>query len=624
MSAPTDPGRGAAASGPLARLTQALRRRPAVRGGEPVLLPLAERVYPPYVVRVEKLTWERALLTLRVSVQQTGPWIPLAPEEGQDPFAPVEFRLVDGRRRLPVPYTDLGDGLYDLTINVPTFLARQAIPNGTWRVVLFAHGERTAPATFDGAALAELDDAARVFLYEGNRSVVTASFGIAENAVDLERLDFLMRTYHLFRERAKPKKRRPFKRVKTLLLGDRAKQRYAGWIHGAITRTVGVKPGRILFASDQRLSIEGNLLRVQERLRERGLADRFDMKYSFRLPRSGGWGTTIRILYLLATSEIVLLDDYFGILKSITLNPRTRVIQLWHAGSGFKSVGYSRFGNLGSPKLWHPHRQYTYAITGSEHLRHVYAEAFGIEEAAVIPTGLPRVDWFLDPVRRDDFLQRFAADFPQIAGKRVVLFAPTFRGRSIYTAFYDYEQIDWAGLADVCGDDTVVLFRMHHFVKEPIEIPEQYRDRFFDFTHYRDGLNLLHAVDVLITDYSSIIYEFSLLDRPMLFFAPDRVNYAATRGFHRDYAETAPGRVASTFDEVLDALRTGEFEQEKVAAFRAQNFDRVDTGAADRVIDWLILGRPETEASSAAAATEEQTDVDTESSETDIPEEEIA
>ena len=583
------------------------------------------RPLPPFDVTVDSLSWERAKLTIRLSVVQVGDWTPQEPEWGEVPPPTVDFRLIDGKRRIPVPFTAVGPGSFELHVDVPTFRDRQAIPNGTWRIVMFAHGERVAPARFDGRSLLELDEGSRVFLYDGNRAVTTVSFGIAENAVDLERLDFLMRSYHLFRSRPKPKKFRPMKRLKAFFLGAPAKQRYAGLIYQLITRTVGVKPGRILFASDQRLRIEGNLRRVQERIVERGLQDRFDMKYSFRLPRSGGWGTTLRIIYLLATSEIVLLDDYFGILKSLRMDPRTKVIQLWHAGSGFKSVGYSRFGNLGSPKLWHPHRQYTFAITGSEHLRHVYAEAFGIEEAAVIPTGLPRVDWFLDTTLRDRFLERFATEYPQIAGKKVVLFAPTFRGRSIYTAFYDYSQIDFDALYEVCGDDTVVLFRMHHFVKNPIEIPEQYQDRFFDFTHYPDGLNLLHATDVLITDYSSIIYEFSLLDRPMLFFAPDKVNYAATRGFHRDYDETAPGRVADTFDDVIDALRTGEFEQEKVAEFRRLNFDRVDTGAADRVIDWLILGNPDTEKITESPVPTERSDANTtESSEKDVPEEEIA
>jgi len=597
-----------------------------------------EPIVPPFLVTVVRLTWARVNLSIRVRVEQTAPWEPPAREQTETvedgdqtapaaPEAPArEFRIFDGRRSFPVRALYRGDGEYDLRINITTFSERRGIPNGTWRIHLMENGFRAPAAVFDGSELGYLDESSRVFLYDSNRAVLTVSFGIAENDDDLNRLDFLMRTYQLYRDKPKrkPKRFRPLKRLKSALLNDRRKQQYAGRIYRLVNRFVGVKEGRILFASDQRVRIEGNLRRVQERLIERGLDKQFDLQYSFRLPRSGGWRTTLRIIYLMATSEFVLLDDYFGILKSLPMDPRTKVIQLWHAGSGFKSVGYSRFGNPGSPKLWHPHRQYTYAITGSEHLRHVYAEAFGIEEEAVIPTGLPRVDWFLDTERRDAFVSAFRQEHPELTGKRVVLFAPTFRGRSIYTAFYDYSQIDFDGLYEACGDDTVVLFRMHHFVKQPIEIPEQYRDRFFDFTHFADGLNLLHVTDVLITDYSSIIYEFSLLDRPMLFFAPDKVNYAATRGFHRDYDDTAPGRVCDTFDEVIDALRTGRFEQEKVAQFRAENFDRIDTGAADRVIDWLILNPEPGNRNLTLTPNRDRVDDDASATEQEVSEEEMA
>ena len=376
------------------------------------------------------------------------------------------------------------------------------------------------------------------------------------------------------------------------IVGVAAKRRYASWIYALFTRIPGPRRGNLLFASEQRSSIEGNLLRVHERLLERGLAGQFKIRHSYRLPSTTNWTATVRVLYRLATSEIVLIDDYFALLEHVELDDRTKIIQLWHAGSGFKAVGFSRFGQAGSPKLTNPHRYYTYAITGSEHLRPVYAEAFGVEEEAIIATGLPRVDWFLDEARRATFVEEFYAEYPHLVGKRIILFAPTFRGRSIKSAFYDYDLIDFDGLAKAIGPDAVVLFRMHHFVTEPVQIPEHHADQFFDFTKYPKGLELLHVTDLLITDYSSIIYEYSLLERPMLFFAPDKANYAATRGFHRDYDELAPGRVCLTFDEVLAAITDGDFEQDKVTKFRDENFDRVDTGAADRVIDWLILADP--------------------------------
>ncbi|GAA5039086.1 hypothetical protein GCM10025738_29110 [Microbacterium fluvii] len=531
------------------------------------------------VLDVVEIAWDRIHLTIRLR---------LTAADAAEP-ADVAFALTDGMRRFDVTSSDEGDGVFALRINVTTFADRAAVPDGTWRIRAYAHGAPGPIASYDGGALEELDRQSRVFLHDKNRAAMTVSFGVDENSDDRSRLDLLIHTYHLRRSAPSAKGRSVMARARRMLIGSGARQAYVRTVYRLASRLVGPKPGRILFASDQQPAMEGNLRRVHERMVERGLDTRFDLRFSFRLPATTGWLTTTRIVYLMATSGTILLDDYFGLLNTITVDPRTRVIQVWHAGSGFKSVGYSRFGATDSPGLRQPHRQYTYAISGSEHLRSVYAEAFGIEEEAVIPTGLPRIDWFLDEQRTAAFTADFFAQHPHLRGKRIILFAPTFRGSSYHTAYYDYSLIDFDALYAALPADTVVLFRMHHFIKEPLPIPEEYRDRFFDFTRFDDGLGLLHVTDLLITDYSSIIYEFALLDRPMLFFAPDKTIYAATRGFHRDYEQTAPGRVCETFDEVVEAIRAGDFERSKLARFRAENFDRIDTGAADRVIDRLIL-----------------------------------
>ncbi|WEG07895.1 CDP-glycerol glycerophosphotransferase family protein [Microbacterium horticulturae] len=538
-----------------------------------------------YALDVITIAWERIHLMIRLRLKPTvGGARAISP-------TPVSFVLTDGAQVFDLAFTGEGEGTYAIHVNVTNFHQRHAVPDGTWRIQAVIDHRPGPIASYDGTTLDPLDEASRVFLYDKNRAAMTVSYGINENADDPTRLDFLVQTYQFHRSPPPAGRTTILARVKAKLLGNRAKQAYARMIYNFVVRLVGPRPGRILFASDQQPSMEGNLRRVHERMTERGLDARFDMRTSFRLPATTGWVTTTRILCLLATSEIVLLDDYFGLLNTVTIDSRSRVIQLWHAGIGFKSVGYSRFGRSDSPKLSQPHRQYSYAICGSEHLRPVYAEAFGIEESAVIPTGLPRIDWFLDEKRTASFTETFFDQHPHLRGKRIILFAPTFRGASYHEASYDYGLIDFVALYEACPADTVVLFRMHHFVKDPIDIPEKYRDRFFDFTGFADGLGLLHVTDLLITDYSSIIYEFALLNRPMLFFAPDKTVYGATRGFHRDYERTAPGRVCESFDEVVSAIEQGDFDQEKLNRFRDQNFDRIDTGAADRVIDWLILDK---------------------------------
>lgn len=359
---------------------------------------------------------------------------------------------------------------------------------------------------------------------------------------------------------------------------------------------------RILFASEMRPSIAGNLLSIRDRIAERGLDADYDIRYSFRTLDTVTPESTATLAGEFAAADIILVDDYFPLLNKVRLREDQKLIQVWHAGSGFKSVGYSRFGNYGSPRLTDTHRKYTFAICGSEHLVPVYAEVFGIPNESVIPTGLPRIDFFLDPIRSASAITEFAAEYPQFEGKKKILFAPTFRGVGARTAFYDYDRLDFERIYRLCGDDYVFLIRMHHFIADAPPIPEEFSDRIFDLSHYPDGNDLLHSIDLLITDYSSILYEFSLLDRPMVFFAYDRDLYAATRGFHRDYDEMAPGRVCLTFDELVRAIEERDYEQWKVARFREDNFDHIDTSSADRFIDQLILGDPRESAEAHAAA----------------------
>ena len=553
---------------------------------------------------ITAISWERVHLSLTV----------LFSGHGQAAES-VQFVIVDGKRVFPVKTTPIGDRQYRIDINVTTFRGRDYVPNGTWRFVPLVDGTHWSPladdlsrlptcvdgdvaaglsltARYDLNEVRGLDEHSRVFLFADNHSAYVINFGLSEND---EHPDFLMRTYLLGRRRmpdqnaAKPPLGKRFSRK---MLPDTRRRKFVN-LGYRLSRLVNPPRGnRILFASERRASIEGNLARVHGRMIERGLHRRYKFRYSFRIVSSiGGWNT-LRAIYLLATSDIVLIDDYCGLLGELDIAPETRIIQLWHAGSGFKSIGYSRFGTYGPAGRVGAHRKYTYAITGSKNLIPVYAEAFGIEESAVVATGLPRIDTFLNKERTQKVIAGFFDQYPNLNGKRIILFAPTFRGRGIEDAYYDYSRIDFGKLYEMCGETSVVLFRMHHFVTVPVPIPPEYADRLLDFESFPETNDLLHVADVLITDYSSVVYEFSLLDKPMLFYAYDKDLYSAVHGFHRDYGATAPGKVCSTFDALVKALQNEDYGMSRLEAFRRENFDYTDTCSADRVIDWLILDDP--------------------------------
>jgi len=127
-------------------------------------------------------------------------------------------------------------------------------------------------------------------------------------------------------------------------------------------------------------------------------------------------------------------------------------------------------------------------------------------------------------------------------------------------------------------------------VHNPVVIPEEFSDVIIDCTAYREINDLLFITDLLITDYSSVVYEASTLDIPMLFYAFDLEEYISKRDFYEPFESFVPGKIVQDFDSLMTAIYEGDFDKEKVAPFCERNFEFRDGGSTDRVIDWLILG----------------------------------
>ena len=185
--------------------------------------------------------------------------------------------------------------------------------------------------------------------------------------------------------------------------------------------------------------------------------------------------------------------------------------------------------------------------------------------------------------------KRLLEKYPQFVGKKVLLFAPTYRGVGQKKAYYDFEQIDFEKLYDFCKkNNAVFVFKMHHFIKEPVPIEPEYQDLLIEITD--EKINSLYYVsDVLITDYSSCFYDYSLLQKPILFYLYDQELYTATRGVQRPIEEVAPGKICNTFDDMITALENEDFETEKLQSFYVDNASKHGKMASDIVIDEIIL-----------------------------------
>lgn len=381
-------------------------------------------------------------------------------------------------------------------------------------------------------------------------------------------------------------------------LARRVARRLERWAFQGALRAARLLGGRdprlILFTSDSRGELAGNQKLVHDRMVERGLDREYDLRTLFKPGAAARrpMGDLVRLPWLLGRAGTIVVDDYQPVIYRVDL-PDVRIVQLWHAVGAFKTVGYSRVGRPGAPNPFgRTHKNYSLVTVSAPADIPIYAEAFGIPEERVVATGVPRTDRFFDPAYAERARAEALEAFPEARGRRVILFAPTFRGNGARSATYDMDRIDVAALHALCVDlDAVCIVRMHPFVRESLVVPDVMRDRILDGNRDPIDVNdLLFAVDLLVTDYSSIIFEFSTLDRPMLFYVWDLDDYAAARDTYEPFESFVPGRIVRTFPELLEAIRSGDCEAHKVAPFAARHFQHTDGRSTDRVVD-LIIGR---------------------------------
>lgn len=366
----------------------------------------------------------------------------------------------------------------------------------------------------------------------------------------------------------------------------------AYYVFKAITR---VNPKKVAFVSDSRVNVSGNMEPLYKRMEERGLMQRLKVRTSFIQSTDAEHRSLFRYLqlaYLMATSKVIFCDDFQPYLYHVKLRPEQRLVQLWHACGHFKTVGFGRVGTLdsGAP-FTNNHRSYTDVIVASEGDVPYYAEAFGIMDDKVKALGIPRHDWLLNASWQEERRAGFKELFPKAQGKKVIVFAPTFRGAGKKTAHYEYDRWDFAKLADFCrANGYYFIFKLHPFITEPVPLPANSDDVFADGTPIREINDILPSTDILITDYSSVVYEASLLDIPTLYFAYDLEDYVSSRDFYEPYESFVSGPIIRTFDELLQHIESEDFELDKLQAFKERNFKYHDSGSCDRIIDQIVLG----------------------------------
>lgn len=299
----------------------------------------------------------------------------------------------------------------------------------------------------------------------------------------------------------------------------------------------------------------------------------------------------------------IIINSSFA--EGVTLKNEQTLLQTWH-GTPLKRLGFD-LDKTGGDKLNSIRdnrrryalnaKRFSYLISPSPECSRRLCTAFGLDRTGrqdiICETGYPRNDMLYTASDAD--IAAIRARFGIAGSKRVALYAPTYRD-NVHQSGVGYigeNMLDFDALRQRLGEDWVILFRPHYFIANS-----------FDFSRYEgfvinaaeaDEVSELYLIsDVLITDYSSVFFDYANLRRPMIFYMYDMEQYSSEiRGFYSDCGEL-PGPMVHTQERLTEELLSLEsyFVRfgEKYDAFR-RKYNPLDDGhAAERVLDLLRQG----------------------------------
>lgn len=300
---------------------------------------------------------------------------------------------------------------------------------------------------------------------------------------------------------------------------------------------------------------------------------------------------SLKYLYYLATSKYWVLNTH----QMATLKPKKNQVymQTWHGAGAFKKFGLDIIDDRQKEKeAWtRDASHWTYLLCSSEEVKDIYSNAFGVKKEIVYPIGLPRNDCFYDTSKIEKLRKEIDKQINNKDNKKIILYAPTFRDNKKFELMFNIEE-----LYNNLSDEYILLLKLHPNIKDDlIEIDDKYKDFVINFSDYEETQELLMVTDLLITDYSSIIFDFALTSKPIVLYAYDLEEYKnRIRGFYYEYEEFVPGPIVKNQEELIAEIKgynqLQDRYKEKVENF-ARKFNHVSDKSASELAVNILLGK---------------------------------
>lgn len=288
-------------------------------------------------------------------------------------------------------------------------------------------------------------------------------------------------------------------------------------------------------------------------------------------------GYVLKAMYYLATSKVCVTESYCVPISILKHKNDLKIIQIWHASGAVKKFGYQSLDteegkSTNIAKLMCMHRNYDYVIAPSEITKHIFSKAFNIEKEKIVKLGLPRLEYIVN--KKYDKSEEIYKDYPELRNKQVILYVPTFRKE---------KNVDLKEILSYQLDKEKykLIIKLHPLEKN--DIPDEYKIN-SKYTTY----DLIKIADYIITDYSILSIEASILEKPIFLYLYDLDEYNQNRGLNIDLNKELKTFTRKSFNDIMKKIENNDWDINEIIKYKEKYIEVDTSNTIEKLTDFIL------------------------------------
>ena len=288
-------------------------------------------------------------------------------------------------------------------------------------------------------------------------------------------------------------------------------------------------------------------------------------------------GYMFKAMYYLATSKVCIAESYSVPVSILNHKKSLKIMQIWHASGAVKKFGYQALDTKEGKttkiaKLMCMHKNYDYVIAPSEVTKNIFSEAFNIDKERILKLGLPRLEYITNP--KYDKSEKIYKEYPELRDKKIILYVPTFRkGKEVDINEILNYPID--------KDNLKLIIKLHPL--ENASIPSEYLvdSKYTTF-------DLIKIADYIITDYSILSIEASILEKPVFLYLYDLEEYDQNRGLNIDLSNELKTFTTKSFSDIMNKIENNDFDIEEIIKYKEKYIEIDAYNTVEKLCDFVL------------------------------------